>query len=526
MIQISNSLYLSVVQAIYGNPIIGYQSFLDINNVLADFSPDETPDINLVNEHTHQFWESDSTDEQNLYFYNDDLADVDYIGIARHNFGSGNISYQLQGNPDRPWTIGDAAFAEEYNIPFGSGGACVHFKPDGTRMFVGESSNPAIHQFTLSTPWDVSTASVLSSYYFNGDSPATFNGFWIKPDGTKLYAVAADEGLILQYTIATPWDVTTATYDSVFFNTALGSNRNIFFRPDGLKLYITTDSAGQSQPDRVRQYTLSVAWNVSTAVYDSIFLDVASQSTGPFGCFFHPSGRFFYITDQNGGQIEEYVVSTPWDLNTASHNTSFTVSAQEGAPRSVFFHPDGIKFYIVGSSSGDVHQYDIADEWFDITEDAIPENDGAIIHYFSNTNYSQYRIKLIPDETPPQVAHIKLGAALVLPQSIYVGHSPITLNRRTEIVTNTSENGQFLGRIEKRRYLQTAVDMAHIEPDFYRDYIDPFVEHAETGAFFFAWRPAGYPKEVGYGWTGGDITPENQMPNGMMQFSFNMKAVA
>jgi hypothetical protein len=526
MINISNSLYLSVQQAIYGNPIIGYQSILEINNVLADSSPDETPDINLVNEHTHQFWESDSTDEQNFYFFNDDLADVDYIGIARHNFGTGNISYQLQGNIDRPWNLADAVFADEYNN--GLGRNAVYIKPDGLRIFVAESIDNTIIQYNLSTAWDVSTASASAGFFdfsLQTGSPASLQGVWFKPDGSKMYGVSQTDGIIYQYTLPTPWDVTTAVYDSVSFSTGLNSNRNMFIRPDGLKMYLSTDSAGAT--DRVRQYTLSVAWNISTATYDSIFLSTASQEAGPFGCFFHPSGKFFYTIGTGGDSVYQYDLTAPWDLNTASYGSvSFSVAAQESAPRSVFFHPDGTSFFIVGAGSGDIHQYHIADDWVDITQDAIPENDNAIIRYFDNTNYAQYRLKLIPDETAPQVAHIKLGAALVLPQSIYVGHSPVTLNRRTDIVTNTSENGQFLGRIEKRRYLQTSVSMTHIEPDFYRDSVDPFVEHAETGTFFFAWRPVGYPKEIGYGWTGGDVAPENQMPNGMMQFSFNMKAVA
>jgi hypothetical protein len=269
MIHISNNLYLSDQQSLLGNPIIGYQSILTIDNVSADSDPEETPVINLVNEQTNQFWQSESTDEQYIYFENSSLDQIDYIGIARHNFGTGQVAYQLQA------------------------------------------------------------------------------------------------------------------------------------------------------------------------------------STG-------------------------------------------------GSP----------------------------EIWIDITEDKLPGNDGAIILFFDQTDYTRYRLRMLPTDTAPRVAHIKLGLALTLPQSIYVGHRPVTLNRKTEKVDLTSENGQFLGRIVKRQYLKTSFEMTHILPEFYREDVDPFVEHSTTGAFFFAWRPIQYPKEIGFGWADVDISPENQMSNGMMQFGVNMTAIA
>jgi hypothetical protein len=269
MIHISNNLYLSDQQSLLGNPIIGYQSILTIDNVSADSDPEETPVINLVNEQTNQFWESGSTDEQYIYFENTGLDQIDYIGIVRHNFGTGQVVYQLQAT--------------------------------------------------------------------TADSPEV---------------------------------------------------------------------------------------------------------------------------------------------------------------------------------------------WIDITQDNLPGDDNAIFHFFDEVDYARLRLRMLPTDTAPMIAHIKLGLALTLPQSIYVGHRPVTLSRKTDVVNLTSENGQFLGRIVKRQYLKTSFDMTHILPDFYRESVDPFVEHSTTGAFFFAWRPVQYPREVGFGWADVDISPENQMSNGMMQFGVSMTAIA
>jgi hypothetical protein len=44
----------------------------------------------------------------------------------------------------------------------------------------------------------------------------------------------------------------------------------------------------------------------------------------------------------------------------------------------------------------------------------------------------------------------------------------------------------------------------------------PFTTSGKGTPFFFAWRPASYPRETGYVWLTGDPVPVNQRSNGMM----------
>jgi hypothetical protein len=267
MIHISSNLYLSQRAAEAGLPLIGYQSILDISNVSADSSPEATPVVNLVNEQTNQFWISDSLSEQYIYFNNSEFDDIDYIGIAKSNFGTGGIEYQLQYSED-------------------------------------------------------------------GDS------------------------------------------------------------------------------------------------------------------------------------------------------------------------------------------------WEDVFDGLIPENDNAIVHHFDTLSVSFFRLRIDPDSVEPRIAHIKLGKVLAMPRCIRAPHSAITLSRETDKVNNTSENGAFLGRIIKRRYLQSSYEFKNINPLYYRQYIHPFSTHAQTGAFFIAWKPLTYPTEVAYGWTMDDISFHADNDNGAGTVSFGVKAVA
>jgi len=159
---------------------------------------------------------------------------------------------------------------------------------------------------------------------------------------------------ILDVQNANPWDISAATYNSIYdYSTEDISGYGLFFKPDGTKMYITGSSN-----DSVYQYSLSSAWNVATASYDSVTIDVSARTGGPYGLFFRPNGEDMYITDAQNARILSYNLSTAWDLSTASYSfASIDVSGQTINPRGVFFKSDGTKMYVVGHTNGIVYQY-------------------------------------------------------------------------------------------------------------------------------------------------------------------------
>ena len=79
---------------------IGYHTLLTFSNVTADSEETENPARNLANVATNLFWRSLSNSEQYLTVAPGLNAGIDYVGFANHNFGSGGISYQVQGSDD------------------------------------------------------------------------------------------------------------------------------------------------------------------------------------------------------------------------------------------------------------------------------------------------------------------------------------------------------------------------------------------------------------------------------------------
>ncbi len=229
----------------------------------------------------------------------------------------------------------------------------VFFKPDGLKMYITGSTGDDVNEYDLSTAWDVTTAVFLQLFSIAGQD--TFPGdFFFKPDGLKMYIVGTTGDDVNEYDLSTAWDISTAVFLQLFSVSAQDTAPvGLSFKPDGLKMYI----AGSAN-DSVYEYDLSTAWNVSTAVYLQL-ISVTTEETILQGLFFKPDGTKMYATGSSGDDVNEYDLSTAWNVSTATFLQAFYVGAQETAPRGVFFKPDGLKMYIVGSSVVVVNEYDL-----------------------------------------------------------------------------------------------------------------------------------------------------------------------
>jgi sugar lactone lactonase YvrE len=229
----------------------------------------------------------------------------------------------------------------------------VFFKPDGTKMYVIGTSGDAVYEYNLSTAWDISTASYLQNFSVAAQDTGP-SGVFFKPDGTKMYVIGTSGDAVYEYNLSTAWDISTASYLQNFSVAAQETvPTGVFFKPDGTKMYVV----GQAG-DAVYEYNLSTAWDISTASYLQNF-SVAAQETAPNGVFFKPDGTKMYVVGSVGDDVNEYNLSTAWDISTASYLQNFSVAAQETLPTGVFFKPDGTKMYVVGNAGDAVWSYDL-----------------------------------------------------------------------------------------------------------------------------------------------------------------------
>ena len=234
----------------------------------------------------------------------------------------------------------------------------VQFNSDGTKMYVIDFDNDDIFQYSLSTAFDVSTAS-YDSVSFDGSSQETKpQGLVFSPDGTKMYTVGQTADSFFQYSLSTAFDLSTVSYASKSFSVASQdlTPTDLAISPDGTKMYmigVTSDS--------IFEYDLSTAFDVSTASYNSVSLSLSAQDTSPRGLHFNSDGTKMFVAGDSSNSVLQYTLTTGFDLSTASYDSvSFSIGSEEGSPTALTFNADGTKFYILGSANDTVYQYSVS----------------------------------------------------------------------------------------------------------------------------------------------------------------------
>ena len=180
-------------------------------------------------------------------------------------------------------------------------------------------------------------------------------GLFFSPDGTKMFALDISTDAVYQYSLSTGFDLSTASYDSVSFSAASQDTNTIglSFNPEGTKMFVLGITG-----DAVYQYSLSTGFNLSTASYDSVSFSVASQDTVPSSIRFNPDGTRLFVLGVVTDAVYQYSLSTGFNLSTASYDSvSFSVASQEATPYGFDFSSDGSKMYVVGFDNDTIYQY-------------------------------------------------------------------------------------------------------------------------------------------------------------------------
>jgi hypothetical protein len=209
----------------------------------------------------------------------------------------------------------------------------VFFKPDGLTMFVLGRATGFVYQYTLSTAWDVSTATYASkSFGFTTQVTLPSTGFFFKSDGSIMYimeSTASTNVNVYQYDLSTAWDVSSAAYSSKSYAINDGLSASLFFTSDGKEMYHNVYSNTSGLQDIVRKHTLSTAWDVSTASVSPETLDVSGKDTSPYSLWFKPDGSKLYVGGATSDTIYQYsTVSYTQTLDLSTGTTfSFTPSS-------------------------------------------------------------------------------------------------------------------------------------------------------------------------------------------------------
>lgn len=299
----------------------------------------------------------------------------------------------------------------------------LHFSSTGNSMYVTCSANAKVYQYTLSTNWNVSTASYTSNLYI-GNIETSPQSIMFDNSGSRMYVTGFSAKGISEYRLQTPWNITTArhyiTHTTDNQETqpkgsfiSLGNNK-IFVVGDtksNVLEYYTTETgaidytagnvtvSGTAAGNDKFIGCLSELWfsnnyldHTNTALmnkfnsangdlfptnlmvhinpewsYTGNSFNVRAYEEDPRGVFFKPDGTSMYTIGYVNANISKYNLSTPWDVNTATFivNTANVGICDSGSvdPNDIFIKNDGTRLYIIYNRESKVKQFDMSQAW-------------------------------------------------------------------------------------------------------------------------------------------------------------------
>lgn len=173
-------------------------------------------------------------------------------------------------------------------------------------------------------------------------------------DGSKFFLVDILSEHILEFSLSTPYKLSTTHYDKLLDVSEQGNAMALTFNSDGSQLYLLT------YQKTVYQYNLTTAFDLSTASYSNNSLDVSSKNVAMFLAFNSDGSKLFVGGNQS---LHSFTLSTPFDITTASdNNQSLDLSNEVTEFSGGSFNTDGTVLLVVNDDEGTSNsfQYSLA----------------------------------------------------------------------------------------------------------------------------------------------------------------------
>jgi len=283
------------------------------------------------------------------------LGTLTFSGSAVEHQSSNNVVGFPIRFYDQAFTGGDSEIIVNSGFRMGS-----KYMAEATIDF---DENPRL-KYVVNASYDILHAQEVS---LSLDPPDSLDSIIFNNDGSKLFLLnhfGVDNGShidinITEYSLSMAYNISTASFNGNALDMDESDGRNyhsMMFNNDGFTLYLLGSGS-----DEIYQYNLDTAYDISSASGNSVALMVGAQETAPKSMIFNNDGSKLYVMGSSDDDINQYNLSTMYDISTASFaGVALDVSAQEVAPYSMIFNDDGTVLYVMGKAGDDINQYDLS----------------------------------------------------------------------------------------------------------------------------------------------------------------------
>ena len=136
----------------------------------------------------------------------------------------------------------------------------------------------------------------------------------------------------------------TATLGTQFsVNSQEANPRGITFNNTGTKMFIVGTTG-----DDVNEYTVSTGFDLTSTV---TFVDsfAVTQCPNPTAVKFNTNGTKMFVTGVGNSNVHEYALSTGFDVSTSSFTQTLVTNGKDNDNFGLDFNNDGAKMYITGT---------------------------------------------------------------------------------------------------------------------------------------------------------------------------------
>tara|TARA_B100000508_G_scaffold122694_1_gene104949 strand:+ start:4023 stop:9425 length:5403 start_codon:yes stop_codon:yes gene_type:complete len=235
----------------------------------------------------------------------------------------------------------------------------------GSKLFYINYDTRNLREYSMSTPNDLSTLTFEQEHTIG--NPTQANNIIFSNDGLTAIITGFSQA-VYEYKLTSPFDFTTATETGNTYNPGGSGQATSRFSRDGTKLISLTWGTSR----QLRSATLSRPFDITSAVDDGEVVNVGTPIGGNAYSFdFSPDGMFLVIAESIQSEVVTFRLTAPYDISTVDTTAGFNsftnyfynnhsgLPADRVTPSGMTFDETGRYLYLLDQSTDKITQYDM-----------------------------------------------------------------------------------------------------------------------------------------------------------------------
>ena len=175
----------------------------------------------------------------------------------------------------------------------------MHFNPAGTKFYTLSSAGNEIAEYDCAPPYDLSTATFVQKFALGVENGAELTGLTMNEAGTKMWVASRSPNAITQYTLGVAEDVSSAVYDAVSLfdiNAEVAAPAGLDYVPGGLRLLVGGQTSSVPPKAVIQELNLGAVDDGTVVTAGDFMMSGDAESSDSLGTVFNEDGTIVYAS--------------------------------------------------------------------------------------------------------------------------------------------------------------------------------------------------------------------------------------